>query len=263
MAKVITFEQVNPAAAAIDIGAEKVFVSADGVNVQSYSTFTADYRRLVQDLKDQSVERVCIEATGVYWIALHELLEQGGMDVCLVNPKEVKQVKGRKTDPKDCRWIQRCFSAGLVRQSYVPAGKLKELRMLIREREDIIQMGSAYVNKMQKCLELMNIKLTNVLAQIHGASGIRVIEAIIAGERDPFKLLLLCEKRIVESKSDQILKALDGNYNQSWIFLLEQNLLMWQIHQQQLHVLDQADKTSCSTCKGFTSKATQHLWSGW
>ena len=238
MAKVITFEQVNPAAAAIDIGAEKVFVSADGVNVQSYSTFTADYRRLVQDLKDQSVERVCIEATGVYWIALHELLEQGGMDVCLVNPKEVKQVKGRKTDPKDCRWIQRCFSAGLVRQSYVPAGKLKELRMLIREREDIIQMGSAYVNKMQKCLELMNIKLTNVLAQIHGASGIRVIEAIIAGERDPFKLLLLCEKRIVESKSDQILKALDGNYNQSWIFLLEQNLLMWQIHQQQLHVLD-------------------------
>src|SRR5947208_23332 len=170
MAKLISFEQVNPAAAAIDIGAEKVFVSTDGITVNAYATFTVDYRRLVADLLTQKIERVCMEATGVYWIALYEMLEEAGLEVCLVNPKEVKQVKGRKTDPKDCRWIQKVFSAGLVRQSYVPAGKLKELRMMVREREDIIDMGSAYVNKMGKCLELMNIKLNCTLAQIQGAS---------------------------------------------------------------------------------------------
>ena len=238
MAKVITFEQVNARAAAIDIGAEKVFVSPDGLNVRCYQTFTSDYHQLARDFKDEGIERVCMEATGVYWIALHEILEQAGFEVCLVNPKEVKQVKGRKTDPKDCRWIQKVFSAGLVRQSYVPAGKLKELRMMIREREDIISMGSTYVNKMQKCLELMNIKLTGILAQIHGASGIRVIEAIINGDRDPQQLLLLCDGRIIKHKSEQVLKALEGNYNESWLFLLEQNLYMWKIHQQHIGVVD-------------------------
>jgi len=238
MAKVITFEQVNAHAAAIDIGAAKVFVSSDGIQVRSYETFTADYHLLVKDLQDAAVERVCMEATGVYWIALYELLEEAGMEVCLVNPKEVKQAKGRKTDLKDCRWIQRVFSAGLVRQSYVPAGKLKELRMMVREREDILQMGSAYVNKMQKCLELMNIKLTGVLSQVHGASGIRLIEAIIAGQRDPHQLLLLCDKRIITSKSERVLKALEGNYNDSWIFLVAQNLKMWQLHEAQILVLD-------------------------
>jgi hypothetical protein len=130
------------------------------------------------------------------------------------------------------------FSAGLVRQSYVPAGKLKELRMLVREREDIISMGSAYVNKMQKCLELMNIKLTEILAQIHGASGIRMIEAIIEGQRDPQQLLLLCDKRIIKHKSCEVLKALEGNYNESWLFLLQQNLHMWRLHEQQVLVVD-------------------------
>lgn len=238
MAKLITFEQVNAHAAAIDIGAGKIFVSPDGTEVWSYETFTADYRRCVEDLKQRCIRNVCMEATGVYWIALYEMLEQSGIEVCLVNPKEVKQVKGRKTDPKDCRWIQKVFSAGLVRQSYVPAGKLKELRMMVREREDIISMGSAYVNKMQKCLELMNIKLTGVLSQIHGASGIKIIEAIIEGQRDPHRLLLLCNKSIIEKKAEKVLKALEGNYNESWLFLLEQNLHMWKLHQQQIAVID-------------------------
>jgi hypothetical protein len=110
--------------------------------------------------------------------------------------------------------------------------------MLVREREDIISMGSVYVNKMQKCLELMNIKLTNVLSQIQGASGIKMIEAIIAGERDPEQLLLLCTRPIIERKGDRVIKALQGNYNESWLFLLEQNLYMWKMHQQQIIVTD-------------------------
>jgi transposase len=232
------FETVNSDAAGIDIGAEKIFVCVDGVTVVHFSTYTADYLRCVEYLKQEGIKRVAMEATGVYWMALYEMLENNGLEVCLVNPKEVKQVKGRKTDVKDCQWIQKLFSAGLLRQSYIPAGKLKELRMMVREREDTIEMGSAYVNKMQKALELMNIKLKNVLSQIHGVSGLRMIEAILAGERDSEKLLSLCYSSVIAKKADQVKKALEGNYNETWLFLLSQNLKMWKQHQVHLLSID-------------------------
>lgn len=238
MSKVIRFEQQNAHAAAIDIGSRKIFVSTDGVTVRSYETFTASYLQCIAELKQQNVKRVCMEATGIYWIALHQMLEEAGMEVCIVNPKEVKQVKGRKTDVSDACWMQKMFSAGLVRQSYIPAGKLKELRMIVREREDIISMGSSYVNKMQKALELMNIKLTEVISQINGVSGIRIIEAIIGGERDKEKLLALCHGSIREKKAAQVLNALEGHYNESWLFLLEESLYLWKVHQQRLSVID-------------------------
>lgn len=238
MQKETTFETVNSQAAGIDIGAEKIFVSADGITVTSFETFTADYLRCVTYFKERKIERVAMEATGVYWIALYEILENNGLEVCLVNPKEVKQVKGRKTDVKDCQWIQKLFSAGLLRQSYIPAGKLKELRMMVREREDIIEMGSTYINKMQKALELMNIKLKNVISQIHGTSGMKMITAIVEGERNPETLLALCDERIIEKKSESVKKALEGNYNETWLFLLAQNKKMWELHEQHLLVLD-------------------------
>lgn len=239
MSKLIVFEQQNAQAAAIDIGSRQIFVSWNGNTAHSYSTFTEGYKQCIVDLKTNGVKRVCMEATGVYWIPLYQMLEASGMEVCLVNPKEVKQVKGRKTDVKDCCWMQKVFSAGLVRQSYIPSGKLKELRMLVREREDIISMGGTYVNKMQKALELMNIKLTEVLSQINGVSGLRVIEAIINGERDKEKLLALCHQSIKDKKAEQVLKALEGNYNDTYIFLLAQNLKLYNTHQQQLLIIDQ------------------------
>ena len=229
---------VNSHAAGIDIGAEKIFVSVDGSAVVHFSTYTSDYHRCIDYLKGHKIERVAMEATGVYWIALYEMLERNGIGVCLVNPKEVKQVKGRKTDVKDCQWIQKLFSVGLLRESYVPAGKLKEVRMMVREREDIIEMGSTYINKMQKALELMNIKLTNVLSQIQGKSGRKMIEAIIQGERDPEKLLSLCYSTVRVKKSEDIKLALQGNYNETWIFLLSENYKMWQQHQAHLYSID-------------------------
>jgi len=232
------FETVNSHSAGIDIGAEKIFVSVDGLAVVHFSTYTADYKRCIAYLKEAGVVRVAMEATGVYWIALYELLELSGLQVCLVNPKEVKQVKGRKTDVKDCQWIQKLFSAGLLRESYIPAGKLKEVRMMVREREDIIEMGSSYVRKMQKALELMNIKLTNVLSQLHGRSGRNMIEAIIKGERDADKLLSLCSKQIRINKAEDIKLALEGNYNETWLFLLSENYKMWKQHQSHLLIID-------------------------
>ena len=240
------FETVHSQGAGIDIGTEKIFVSTDGVSVVHFDTFTADYLRCVQYLKEKSIKQVAMEATGVYWIALYELLERHGIEVCLVNPKEVKQVKGRKSDVKDCQWIQKLFSAGLLRQSYIPSGKLKELRMLVREREDVIEMGSCYVNKMEKALELMNIKLKNVISQLHGVSGLRMIEAILKGERNTEKLLALCDSRIIKNKSEKVKKALEGHYNETWLFLLEQNLHMWKQHQEHLLVIDKKIETLLS-----------------
>jgi len=238
MAKETIFETVHEKVAGIDIGAEKIFVSPDGKEVVSFDTFTSSYHECAAYLKEKGIKKVAMEATGVYLIALYFLLEELGMMVCLVNPKETKQVKGRKTDVKDCQWIQKLFSAGILRHSFIPEGKYMELRLLVRERLDIIDMGSTYVNKMQKCLELMNIKLKQVISQIHGVSGIRMIKAIIAGTRQSDLLLNLCDERIRKNKGELVLKALEGNYNDTYLFMLQQNMELWEIHQYRVENID-------------------------
>ena len=238
MQKVTKFETVYEQAAGIDIGAEKIFVSVDGVEVVSFDTFTSDYYRCVEYLQQKQVRHVAMEATGVYWVALYAMLESCGLKVCLVNPKETKQVKGRKTDVKDCQWIQKLFSSGILRQSFIPQVKYMEVRQLVRERLDIIEMGSTYINKMQKCLELMNIKLKEVISQVHGASGMKMIRAILSGNRDKDYLLSLCDKRIIAKKGESVLKALEGNYSDTYLFMLQQNLMMWEKHQEQITLID-------------------------
>jgi hypothetical protein len=238
MKKATVFETVHENAAGIDMGAEKIFVSPDGTEVVNFNTFTSGYYQCIEYLQQKNITEVAMEATGVYWIALYSMLENCGIKVCLVNPKETKQVKGRKTDVKDCQWIQKLFSAGILRQSFIPQEKYMEIRQLVRERMDIIEMGSTYINKMQKCLELMNIKLKEVISQVHGASGIKMIKAIIQGNHDKEYLLSLCDKKIITNKGEAVLKALEGNYNDTWLFMLEQNLVMWEKHQEQITVID-------------------------
>lgn len=238
MQKATFFETVNGNAAGIDIGSEKIFVSVDGIEVVSFNTFTSDYYCCIEYLQQNGIKQVAMEATGVYWVALYGMLESNGFKVCLVNPKETRQVKGRKTDVKDCQWIQKLFSAGILGQSYIPAQSYMEVRHLVRERQDIIEMGSSYINKMQKCLELMNIKLKEVISQIHGASGLKMIRAILHGQRDKEYLLSLCDKRIIKAKGESVLKALEGNYNATYLFMLEQNLLMWEKHEAQVSLID-------------------------
>ena len=238
MKKVTEFETVHEYAAGIDIGAKEIFVSVDGDEVVSFNTFTEDYYKCAEYLQEKNVKRVAMEATGVYWMALYTMLESCGLKVSLVNPKETKQIKGRKTDVKDCRWIQKLFSAGILRESFVPEGKYMEIRQLVRERLDMIEMGSVYINKMQKCLELMNIKLKEVISQIHGASGIKMIRAIIEGSRDEAYLLSLCDSRIIKNKSEEVLKALSGNYNDTYLFMLKNNMQMWEQHQANILGID-------------------------
>ena len=234
MAKIVNFEEIHEHGAGIDIGSREIFVSIDGEQVVKFKTFTSDYHLCCKYLREHAIESVAMEATGVYWMSLYAMLEQYGIKVCLVHPREVQQVKGRKTDVKDSQWIQKMYSAGLLRESIVAEGDFKELRLLVRERLDLIEMGSTYVNKMQKYLELMNIKLRNVIAQIHGASGLRIIKAILSGERDPKKLVELCHENIKKNKREDVIKSLEGNYNESYIRLLGENLHLWEEHQKSI-----------------------------
>ena len=243
MKKEIIFDQIYESAAGIDIGSEMIYVSVDGVKVESFSTCTVDYRKCIEYLLKEKVVRVGMEATGVYWIAFYNMLEAAGIKVSLINPTEIKQRKGKKTDVSDCKWIQKIFSAGLTKESFIPEGKLFEIRFLVRERLDIIDMGATYINKMHKCLEMMNVKIGHAISQIQGVSGMKMLKAIIGGERDGEKLLALCDKKIIKNKGELVKKSLEANYNETWIFMLSKNIELWEEHEKRIAQIDELIST--------------------
>lgn len=266
MSKVVHFSQVHARGAGIDIGSREIFVSLDGQSATKFDTFTRDYHSCCKYLVDNNISQAAMEAAGVYWLCLYSMLEDYGIRVCLVNPREVQQVKGRKSDVQDCQWIQQLFVAGLLRESIIPEGLLKELRFLIRERADLIETSSMYVNKMQRSLELMNIKLREVISQIHGVSGLKVIRAILSGERDSEVLLSLCHSSIREKKADQIKKALEGNYNPHYLYMLKLNLHLWEEHERLVkeieakieELLDKLNEPTRDISVTSKSKPTRH-----
>ena len=214
-------EKIRTNVAGIDIGAKKVFVAVEGQPVVSYFTFTEDFMLLRDNLLKNKIETVAMEATGVYWVILYEILEEAGIDVWLVDGRQTKQVPGRKTDVKDCQWIQELHSYGLLGRCLVVDSDIKELRSYIRLREDHISSSSMHINHMQKALTLMNIRLKEVLSQVHGASGLAIIEAILKGERDKHILVSLCHRSVLKTKRELILKALEGKYTESRTFCLK------------------------------------------
>ena len=217
-----SLEKIIKNCAGIDIGSEKVFVAIETEEVRSFRTFTRSYRDLGAYLEQHSITHVAMEATGVYWITLYDILEAMGFDVTLVNPADSKNLPGRKTDVQDCQWIQQLFSYGLLRKSFVPDDIVRKLRVYTRMREDKLQMGSSHILHMHKALVQMNIRLKDVLSQTHGASGMKMIEAILEGERDPQVLLSCCTKDLRKRKGVDILLALEGNYKEEYIFELQQ-----------------------------------------
>lgn len=223
-------EKIRSNAAGIDIGSEKIFVAVEGQDVRSFSTLTATLIQAVDYLKEHSVTTVAMEATGVYWVVLYDLLEQVGLEVYLVNPIHTKNLPGRKTDVQDCQWIQQLHSYGLLRRSFVPDHTIRELRVYVRLREDHISMAAAHVQHMQKALVMMNIRLHEVISQIQGSSGSKVIEAILAGERDAEKLALLCNKQILNKKRLNVIESLKGNFKSEQLFALRQAYESWSFY---------------------------------
>jgi transposase len=170
-------------AAGIDIGATSIYVAVpvdrDPQPVRSFQTFTEDLHRLADWLQHCGIKTVAMESTGVFWVPLFQILEQRGFEVCLVNARHVKNVPGRKTDVSDCQWLQYLHSVGLLQASFRPAQQVCALRSLLRHRDSLVQMASAYAQRMQKALDQMNLQLHHVISDITGVSGVTILEAIL------------------------------------------------------------------------------------
>jgi len=232
-------EKIHENAAGIDIGSTKVFVGTEDGEVRSFETFTPDFKALAEYLKNKDVNTVAMESTGVYWIVLYDILMEAGLDVWLVDGRQTKQVPGRKTDVKDCIWIQQLHSHGLLNRCFVAEGELKELRSYQRLREDHIRSCSMHINHMQKALIEMNIRLPEVLNQVHGKSGMALIEAILSGERDRTTLLALCHESIQKNKKEEVLKALEGHYTEAGLFSLRQSYHAYHFYKKQINECDE------------------------
>lgn len=230
--------KIRENAAGIDIGAKEFFVGLEGEQVKSFFTFTEDITKLIGYLISHNVESVAMEATGVYWYILYNMLQDAGFDVWLVDGRSTRQVPGRKTDVKDCQWIQQLHSYGLLTRCFIPEDSIQELRTFKRLREDHIRSASSHVNHMQKALTEMNLRLKEVIDQVHGASGMKVIRAILAGERDPEKLTSLCHTSILKNKKDAVLKSLKGHYSENHLFALKQAVECYDFYQEKIAECD-------------------------
>jgi transposase len=182
-------KRINRNAAGIDCGSETHYVAVppekDPEPVRSFKTFTTDLNRLADWLAACGIKSVAMEATGVYWIPVFEILEQRGFEVVLVNARHLKNVPGRKSDVMDCQWIQELHSVGLLRGSFRPTAEIASLRAYLRHREKLVQGAASHIHRMQKALVQMNLQLHNVISDIMGVTGMRILRDIVAGVSDP------------------------------------------------------------------------------
>jgi len=230
-------QHINVNAAGIDIGSERHMVAVpegrDEVSVREFGTFTADLEALAAWLKKCGITTVAMESTGVYWIPLFELLERRGFEVKLVDARHVKNVSGRKSDVLDCQWIQKLHTYGLLAGAFRPPAEVCVLRSYLRQREMLTQAASMHIQHMQKALQQMNLLLHNVVTDITGDTGMKIIKAILAGEREPQVLARNRHERCKHS-SAIIAKSLVGNYREEHLFALRQAVDLYEIYQNKI-----------------------------
>lgn len=239
-------EQINLSAAGIDVGSTENYVGLPGhvlktgeSAVRVFGVFNEDLDATVQCLKDYGITTVAMEATGIYWMALYDKIEAAGIEVVLVEPRSVKQVPGRKSDVVDCQWLQQLHTYGLLRGSFRPDECIRRLRALTRHRLELVQAGGSCQQHMQKALVPMNLQLHLVVADVIGETGLRIIEAILQGERDPEALVKLRDPACRKSTVAQMKAALCGHYREEELFVLRQSLEGWKFCQSQLAECDQ------------------------
>jgi transposase len=237
------FVVLDPHAAGIDIGAAEHWVAvppdADADPVRPFGTCTADLEALADWLQACGVTSIAMESTGVYWIPLFELLESRGLQVRLVDARQTRALPGRpKDDVRDCQWIQRLHSCGLLRGAFRPDDQVVVLRSYRRQRQMLIGCASDHIRHLQKALEQLNVKLPEVVADITGVTGMSIIKAILAGERDPAKLAKRRDRRCKQDEAG-IARALQGNWRAEHLFCLRQALELYEFYQRQLAACDQ------------------------
>ena len=233
-------QELDARAAFVDVGSEQMHVSIAGGPPEVFGTMTGQLEALRDWLLAHQVRSVAMEATGVYWLPLYGVLEAAGLEVVMVNGRQMRNVPGRKSDMKDCQWGATLHAHGLLRAGFVPPAYIRRLQDYTRLRNEHITSAAAHVQHMQKALERMNVKLHDVISSLAGVSGLAVVRAILGGERDPGRLLALCDARIQRSKGERVKEALRGTWNEEHLFALRQALASWEHYQRQIAECDRA-----------------------
>lgn len=232
---------INEKAAAIDIGSRFHVVAVPpnlcAEPVQTFQAFTADLQHMANWLVALGITTVAMESTGVYWIAAYEILDSRGLEVVVANARESRAVPGRKSDVNDAQWLQRLHACGLLRPSFRPSGDIAALRAYLRLRERHMDYAAAHIQHMQKALTSMNLQLHHVVSDITGATGMKIIRAIVAGERAP-SVLAAMRDRNCKSTVETIQAALVGNYQTEHVFALQQALALYDFYQARVDECD-------------------------
>jgi transposase len=233
---------VEPNAAGVDVGAREMYVAIppdrDPEPVRVFPTFTADLEALADWLVDRGITTVALESTGVYWIPLYQILEDRGVRPCLVNARHMRNVPGRRTDWHECQWLQYLHTSGLLRPAFRPAQDVCAARTLLRHRREMVQMACQHIQHMQKSLTQMNFQVQHVIDDITGVTGTAIVDAILAGERDPAKLAKLRHGRI-QADEATLRKSLEGDWREEHLFTLRQSRQMYDAYRGQIEACDQ------------------------
>jgi transposase len=231
----------HPDAAGIDIGSDQHWVAVpldrDDQPVRQFGTFTSDLQKLADWLQRCGVRTVAMESTGVYWIPIYELLEERGFEVLLVNAAHARNVPGRKSDVLDCQWLQELHTFGLLRASFRPGAKVTELRTYARHRQTLVEEAARQIQRMQKALDLMNVQIHHVIADITGKTGLTIVRHIVAGIHDPGVLAQYRDPRCRASK-EVVVEALRGHYKVEHLFTLEQALSLYDTYGKHIATCD-------------------------
>ena len=238
--KTPTLPVLDPTAAAIAVGSETLHVSLAGGPPKVFGTTTGQWHARRDWLKENGVRIVAMEATGIYWLCPYEVLEQAGFAVVVVNGKYVKNLPGRKTDMKDCQWQATLHAHGLLKPGFVPPDHIRRLQDYLRLRADHIVQAGSHEQHMQKALERMNLKIHDVISDLTGVSGLKLIEAILKGERRPAVLLGLCDPQIQKKKANRLRAALEGTWQDEHLFALRQAHELWAFYQKKIAECDPA-----------------------
>jgi len=252
-------EVMHPEAAGIDVGNGSHYVAVradrDAEPVRRFGCFTADLHRLADWLRSCGVKSVAMQSTGVYGIPLYEILEDRGFEVYLVNARHTKNMPGRKSDVQECQWLLKLHTYGLLNNSFQPPAEIRMLRTYWRQRAVHVQEAATCIQRMQKTLTQMNVQLANVISDLSGLTGQTIVRAIVAGEREPKRLAALRDPR-VQASQEEIVESLQGNWRPELLFVLEQEVAMYDTYQQRIaecdkklqeHLADFGDKVSPPT----------------
>ena len=237
----LSLEVVHPDAAGIDIGNESHYVAVpptrDSQPVRRFGCTTGELKAMAQWLKQCWIRTVAMQSTGVYWVAVYDILEQAGFEVYLVNARDTKNLPGRKSDVQESQWLMKLHTYGLLRNSFRPSQEIRMMRTYWRQRNDLVQSAGRHIQRMQKALTQMNLQLANVLSDVSGVTGQAIIKAILRGEHDPQKLATLRDLR-VKASEEQIAQSLEGNWQQDLLFVLKQEQDGYEFCQKQIAECD-------------------------